>query len=299
MRRRVGVGVVTRRLQWLASLGLVAVLGIGAATALAPSASAKARPRHHHRPVAVTATATAPVSTASFTFTASVSGLSKSLGTIAVSGSGAVDLANDAGSLSVTLPASLAKLIPGGSGGSEVVNVVLSGGTIYVEVPSLATLLGSPWISLALPSSATSAIPGVFTTVGGALGDVNEILAFAQAHHATVQSLGSSTVDNTSVTGSRITAHVKRLNIGATLWANTSDQLVQATLNGTFGSARHSASISAVVNFSGYDAPVTITVPPSSQVRAIPLSVVTGALGGLLPSAHLGLVHHKHSAKKG
>lgn len=249
-------------------------------------------------PVAVTATATTPVTTASFTFTASVSGLTKSLGTIAVNGSGQVDLAHDAGSLSVTLPASLAQLIPGGSGGSEVVNVVLSGGTIYVQVPSLATLLGSPWISLALPSSATSAIPGIFTTVGGALGDVNEILAFAQAHHATVQSLESSTVDGTSVTGSRITAQVKRLTIGATLWANASDQLVQASVNGTFGSARHSAGISAVVNFTGYDAPVTITVPPSSQVRAIPLSVVTGVLGGLLHGAHLGVLNHVHGAKK-
>ncbi len=299
MRRRVGVGVVTRRLQWLASLGLVATLGIGAATALAPSASAKARPRHHRAPVAVTATATAPVTSASFTFTASVSGLTKSLGTIAVSGSGQVDLANDAGSLSVTLPASVANLIPGGSGGSEVVNVVLSGGTIYVQVPSLATLLGSPWISLALPSSATSAVPGIFTTVGGALGDVNEIVAFAQAHHAKVTSLGSSTVDSTSVTGSQITAHVKRLNIGATLWANASDQLVQATVNGTFGAASHSGGISAVVNFSDYDAPVTITVPPSSEVKAIPLSLVTGVLGKLLPSTHLGLLHHGHAAKKG
>jgi hypothetical protein len=280
-------------LQWLASLGLVATLGIAATTALAPSASARAKPRHVHH--VVTAAATAPVTTASFSFTASINGLSK-LGAIALSGSGQVDLVNDAGSLSVTLPASISKLIPGGSGSPEVVNVVLSGGTVYVQVPSLATLLGSPWISLALPSSATSAIPGIFTTVGGALGDVNEILAFAQSHHASVHSLGSSTVDGTSVTGNSVTAHVKGFGLTATLWANSSDQLVQATVTGTGKGARH-LGVSAVVNFSDYDAPVTITVPPSSEVRAIPLSVVTSVLGGLLHSSHLGGLHHGHGAK--
>ena len=288
--RHAGVGVVTRRVKWLASLGMVAVLGIGAATALAPSAFARPRPRHVHVHTA-SVTATAPVTTASFNFTASVSGLSKGLGTISFSGSGQADLVNDAVSVSVTLPASVAKLIPGGSGGSEVVNAVLSGGTVYVNVPSLATLLGAPWISVALPSSATSAIPGIFTEVGGALGNVNEIVAFAQSHHASVRSLGSSMVDGTSVTGDRITAHVKRLNLVATLWANSSGQLVQAEVAGGLG-AGHRIGFSAVVDLSGYGAPVSITAPPSSQVRAIPLSVVTSVLGGLLKSAHLG-----HGAK--
>ncbi len=164
---------------------------------------------------------------------------------------------------------------------------MLSGGTIYAQIPSLATLLGEPWVSVALPSSATSAIPGIFTTVGGALGDVNEIVTFAQAHHAKVHSLSSSTVDGTSVTGNRITAHVKRAALVATLWANSSGQLVQARMSGGLAGG-HRVGISAVVDFTGYDAPVTITVPPSSQVRAIPLSLVTSALGGLF-----------HGAKKG
>ena len=108
------------------------------------------------------------------------------------------------------------------------------------------------------------------------------------SHHAAVHSLGSSTVDNTSVTGSRITAHVKGLNIAATLWADSSNRLVQASVRAT---THRSLGISAVVNFSGYGAPVTITVPPSSQVKAIPLSVVTTVLGGLL--------HHAHVARHG
>ena len=166
---------------------------------------------------------------------------------------------------------------------------MLSGGTVYAEIPSLSTLLGAPWISVALPSSATAAIPGVFTQVGGALGDVNEILAFAKSHHASVHSLGSSMVDGTSVTGDRVKAHVEGLNLVAASWADSSDRLVQATVG-----ARHGAfDISAVVNFTGYDAPVTITAPPPSQVKAIPLSVVTSVLGGLLDHAKLG----KHGGK--
>lgn len=274
------MGVVTRRVKWVASLGLVAALGVGAAAGFATSASA--RPRHVHT---TAATATAPVTTASFSFTVSVSGIAKGLGTISLSGTGEADLVNDGVSLSVTLPASVAALIPGGSAAPETVNAVLSGGIVYVDVPALDTLLGEPWISVALPSGANSAIPGIFTKVGGALGDVNEILAFARSHHASVHSLGSSMVDGTSVTGSRVSAHLKGLNLAATLWANSSDQLVQATVH----AGHRSLGISAVVNFTGYDTPVTITVPSSSEVRAIPLSVVTSVLGGLLSHAHLGL----------
>jgi hypothetical protein len=281
---RAGVAVVTRRVKWMASVGLVAALGIGTAGGFATSAAARTKPK----PVN-TAAAADPVTTASFNFKVSVSGIAKKLGTITLTGSGEVDLVNDAGSLSVTLPASVAKLIPGGSGGPEMINAVLSGGTVYVEVPALATLLGEPWISIALPSSATTAIPGIFTKVGGALGDVDEILAFARSHHASVHALGPSMVDGTSVTGSRVTAHLKAVKIAATLWANSSGQLVQAKL-----AAGHRAlGISAVVNFSSYDAPVTITVPPPSEVKAIPLSVITTVLGGLLNHAQLG----KHGGK--
>lgn len=257
---------------------------------LAPSASAKAK--HHVHVKTAPLTATAPVTTASFTFSVGVSGIGKSLGTINLSGSGQADLVNDAVSVSVTLPASVAKLIPGGSGGSETVNAVLSGGTVYVQIPSLATLLGEPWISLALPSSATTAIPGIFTTVGGALGDVNEILTFAQSHHAKVTSLGSSMVDGTSATGSQVSARVKGLKLSAILWANSSDQLVQAKVNAAVGAGHH-IGISAVVDLTGYGGPVTVTVPNPSDVRAVPLSVVTSVLGGLLHNVHLG-----HGAKK-
>ncbi len=283
--RRAGAGVVTRRVRWLASLGLVAALGIGSAAGVATGAAARTKPK----PVQ-SAVVSAPVTTASFSFTASVSGIVKHLGTVSLTGTGQADLVNDAVSLSVTLPASLSSLIPGGSATPEVVNVVLSDGTVYAEVPALATLLGAPWISVALPSSATTAIPGIFTQVGAALGDVNDILAFARAHHASVHSLASSTVDATSVSGSRINAHLKGLGIAATLWADSSGRLVQATVHAALGALHRGLVVSAVVNFTDYDAAVTVTPPPPSQVKAIPLSLITMFLGS---SLHLG-----HAATK-
>ena len=288
------MGVVTRRVKWLATVGLVVTLGVGAGVGIATSAGARPKPKVVH-----TATATAPVTSASFTFSVGVSGVA-GLGTITVNGTGQADLVNDAVSLSATLPASIAKLIPGGSATPQVVNAVLLGGTVYVEVPALATLLGAPWISVALPSSATSAIPGVFTEVAGALGNVNEILAFARSHHASVHSAGTSTVDGTSVTGSRVAAHGKGLSFSAILWANSAAQLVEAKVNAAVGGGRHRVGISAVVDLSAYDAPVTVTAPPSTQVRAIPLSLITGVLGTLFHGVHLGaLAGHGHGAKKG
>ena len=93
------------------------------------------------------------------------------------------------------------------------------------------------------------------------------------------------------MTGSRVTAHVKRLNLVATLWADSSDRLVQADVGAT---TRRGLDVSAVVNFTGYDATVTITVPSPSQVKAIPLSVVTSVLGGLFDHVKLG----KHGGRK-
>jgi hypothetical protein len=268
----------------LASVGLVAALGIGAAGGLATGAAARTSHGKSHGS-AVVAT---PVTTATFSFSVSISGLVKNGGAITLTGTGQADLVNDAVSLTVNLPAAVAALIPGGTAAPEVVNVVFSGGTVYANVPSLATLVGEPWISVALPSSATAAVPGIFNDVASALGNVNEILSFAKTHHAKVTSLGSSTVDETSVTGSQVSAHIKGVRVSATLWADASNRVVRATLGAAKGGARRGFAISATADFSGYGNPVTITVPPSSQVRAIPLSLITSVLGRFLHGAHLG-----------
>jgi len=102
--------------------------------------------------------AAGPVTTADISFSASLSGVTSS--PVTITGDGEADFTNDAVSLTVNIPGAVAQLIPGGSDSPEVVNAVLSGGTIYLEVPSLASLVGEPWISVALPTQVTSALPG-------------------------------------------------------------------------------------------------------------------------------------------
>jgi len=267
---------VRRRTKVLGSLGVVVALGVGSVALVGSSAAA--RPKKHAAPLAVAS----PASTVSFTFSARVGGLTKQA--VSLTGSGQADFVRDTLSATVEIPGSLARLIPGGSAGGEAVNLVLSGGTVYAEVPGLSTFTGTPWISVALPAAATSALPGIFTEVAGALGNVNEILSFATAHHATVTSLGPSTVHGTAVTGDQVTARYDGVRIGARLWTATSGDLVQAVVG--IGQGAH--GVTATVNLSGYGAPVTITAPSPAQVKAIPLSLVESVLGGLMSKVHLG-----------
>jgi len=274
---------VTRRMKVLGAAGLVVVMAAVAGGGLATGAFARAKKPVHTLPVSGP-----PVTTASFTFSATVRGLIRRAGPMTLTGSGEADFTNDAVSASITLPAALAARLPGGATSSAVVQAVLSGGTVYAEVPGLSTLVGEPWISVALPSSVTSGIPGAFSTVAAALGDVNEILNFASSKHAKVVSLGSSIVDATPVTGDRITGRIDGFGLNATVWANSAGQLVEATIGVAHGASANGLAISATVDLSGYGAPVTITVPPPSQVTAVPLSVVEQFLGGIFSKVHLG-----------
>jgi len=275
---------MTRRTKIFVASGVVLSMVAAAAGGLASGAFAGSKPRH--RPTVHTATASSsPATSVSFTFNASVQGLEKA-GTISVSGTGAVDFTTDALTASVVLPPALVEPFGGGSS-SLTVQVVLSGGTVYAEVPGLSGLLGKPWVAVALPSGVVSAIPGAFSEVGSALDDVGEILSFASGHHAQVMSLGSSTVNGTTATGNVVTVHLKGIGLSAQLWADSSGQLVQASITAGHGAV----GATATVDFSGYDAPVTITVPSSSEVASVPLSTVEQFLGPTLAKLHLSKLH--------
>ena len=257
--------------KWVACAGVAGVLGVGITGAVVSTAAASGSTK------VVTHKAVSPVTTADLSFNLSVSGVTTS--PVTITGNGEVDFTNDAASLAVTIPAALAEKIPGGSDAPETVNAVLSGGTIYLEVPSLASIVGEPWISVALPAKATSALPGGFTKVASVLGNVNAILTFAQKHHATVTSLGTATVDQVQATGSQIAAS-KTTKKGTTVtltgsvWADSSDRLVQGNVSVSGTAAKGTVGVTATVNLSGYGTPVTITVPPSSEVKPVPYSAV-------------------------
>ncbi len=131
--------------RWLATVGVVGALGVGATFGLVSAAGASSG-----RSSSVSNVVASPVTTASFSFSVSVSGLTPSA--VTVTGTGQADLTNNAASLAVNVPAVVAKLIPGGSASPEVINAVLSGDTIYLDIPSLASMVGVPWVSVALPS---------------------------------------------------------------------------------------------------------------------------------------------------
>ncbi len=86
--------------------------------------------------------------------------------------------------------------------------------------------------------------------------------------------------------------------ISATLWANSSDQLVQADLTASASTKKHQLGVTASLDLSGYGDPVTITVPPSSQVKAIPFATVESVIGSFLPGGGHG-GHHGHHPKHG
>ncbi len=258
--------------KWLATIGLVAAAGVGTTVGLVNGAGATSGTT-----ASISRAADSPVTTASFTFSASVSGVTTS--PVTVTGSGQADFTARAVSLTVSVPAVVAKLIPGGSDSPEVINAVLSGATIYLEVPSLASKVGAPWISVALSSKASSAVPVLFTKIASALGDVNAIVRFADAHHATVTSLGNAKIDGVRASGTKIVATRSNRSVTASIWADASDRLVQATATVTGTGTRGTLGLTATLDFAGYGSPVTIIVPKPSQVKVIPFSIVKMFLG--------------------
>jgi hypothetical protein len=257
-----------RRTRFLTMAGLTVSTVLAAVGGVAAGASARTIGTQQ------VSAASPAITSASFTFSVNLSGLGAHA--LSVTGAGQIDFVNDAVSTSIVLPPSVASLLPGGGGSSETVNAVLVGGTFYVEVPGLSGLSGTPWISLALPGGG---LGGSFSGIASALANVSQIVSFASSHHATVKPLPPSNVDNTAVTGNSITVGSGSIALEATLWANSSDQLVQGILNVGMGSG---PSLSARIDLSGYDAPVSIAAPPSSEVTPLPSSLVQPAMAGVI-----------------
>ncbi len=256
----------------------MAALGAGAVFGLVGNAGAASGR-------ATTASHVTGAPTASFNFSVSITGLTSSA--VTITGSGQADAATDAASLTVQLPAAVAKLLPGGTAAPEVVKAELVSDTAYLNVPGLSALVGKPWIAVSIPATDRSQVSGIFSKAASALGDVNAIIALAHSHHATVTSLGTSTVDGVTATGHKIVTTVAHGKAAVTgdLWADSSDRLVQADATVAVTTKKHHADITAALNLSHYGDPVTINAPPSSQVKVIPLSTVESFLGQDL---HLG-----------
>lgn len=277
MRRVVRTGAV------LAAAALVAGATWGGLAAGTPAGASPASPK-----------------TVSFTFTAGLAGVS-------VSGGGAVDLSARTAQAQVNVPAALASHLPGAGDAATAVDLVLSGGTLYVSYPGLAGVDGGrPWVSVAVPATIEKVATQVAPVLYQAATEVSEIVAFARAHGATVTPLGTAVVDGVTATGTQITATVSGLTaardtapapahragvrkiakalaqvvkqtslsggLTVDLWADAADHLVRLTAT--------AGGVSVQADLSGYGTPVSVTVPPPSATRPVPASVVAGVLGG-------------------
>ncbi len=262
---------------WAVCGALVAVLGLGVVGNSAGAAGSSAG----HPSGADVRPAASPLTTVGFQFQVTVDGLGT--GPVTVAGSGRADLPDGSASLTATLPGALAALLPGGVSTPETVRAVLTNGTVYLDVPSLASLVGKPWISVALPGRATAAIPGISSDSSSALGDVDAVVAFAAGHGAIVTSLGTHRVSGVRATGSQIVASVGDATEGASvtagLWANSSGDLVQATVSAQGTGSAATYGVSGSVDLRKYGAPVTISVPNSSKVVPVPFSLLENVLG--------------------
>lgn len=296
------------------------VLAMGAGTAMVLSvanvAGAAARPH-------LTGDSTAPTTVdVAFSVKASAPGA----GEQTVTGTAQVDLATEQAAATIALPAGLP-----GTSGATTAQAVVAGGTVYVSVPELSALLGSTWVSLAAPASDAGSVSSAFTQAASALGDAPGIVSTLVADGATATPLGTKTVDGQVETGTKVDISVAKLlsgsglsssavakasstvgsNIPVTLWAYADGRLAQVAVavNGTTSSG--SASVSLTADFSGYNTPVTITVPPASATH--PLSsgllkelapMVAGQLGVNASTSHVlshleGALLGRHAPRHG
>jgi hypothetical protein len=101
-----------------------------------------------------------------------------------------------------------------------------------------------------------------------------------------VTPLPTSTIDGVAATGNQIVVTHKRVTITASLWANASDQLIQANVTASGATKTKTIGVSAMVDLSGDGDPVTISAPPASQVKAVPFWTVASFIGMAFHHGH-------------
>ena len=280
----------------LAALG--GMWGVGVGVAGAQSAS-----RQH----VVTAAAGAIPTSVAATFEVTVG---RGGHTTTIRGSGQADLAHAALVGTVVLPA-MGHLLTT----PTPLTVELVGSTIYVKVPAQFARFvgGATWVSIAVPAAQAAHLGADFTAVATGLGDTDDILAL---HTGTLTPLGTKVIDGVTATGTRGNfpvaallaalpgvssslgtglSHLGTISLPLSLWAGPDGRLLQVTVADTLSTKGGPVTVSAEVDLSGYDSPVSIQPPPSGSVTALP-SGALGMLGGL--SGRAG-VHGSWSAHGG
>ncbi len=271
---------------------------------------------------ALGAAAASSAGATSVAFTVSASRATSSTTTTLVTGSGAVDLAHDTGRLTATVPA-VSGIVGGGNDTVNLVadnnslyvsSPALSSATgdvhwLKVTLPadsagpdsSTLAVLANPSQLLGLLSS----LGGQVTTVGNV--DLDGVPTTEYRTTVSVAELASRAgVTAGSTLGNRIAQVLGRMgntSVPVTAWVGTDGYVRQLSasldlsrltlgglagdvVNGTLGSStagKATTSTTVTVGFSHYNQPVTVTVPPASQVTDANgiVSTVKGAVSDL------------------
>jgi len=273
---------------------------------------------------ALGAAAASSAAATSVAFTVSATRASSSSTTTLLSGSGAVDLKQDVGQLTATVPA-LASLV---GSGNDSVDVVGDTGAVYVGSPALSSVTGDTrWLKVDLPqgsapSSADSATLGVLSnpsqllgllsSVGGQVTTVDnvDLNGVSTTEYRTTVTLSELASQAGVTAGSSLGAHVAKVlgqlgntTVPVTAWVGGDGYVRQLSasvdlsrltpaglagdlVNGSLGGStadRSTSSTTVTVGFSQYDQPVTVTVPPASQVTDVSgiVSSVRGAVADI------------------
>jgi hypothetical protein len=163
------------------------------------------------------------------------------------------------------------------------------GGSMYITVPSTLSGLagGAPVLSLPISAAEVGQVDVALDRSAVAL-TYAKVLLNDLAGHGAQRRAGTRTIDGVKVTGTRVGLTLDQLLkvspglspamigdlsmfgndiIPVTVWIDAKGRLKELTMSLTGkGSA---PSISGTVEFSDYNAPVTITAPPASSVKPV------------------------------
>ncbi len=217
-------------------------------------------------------------------------------GTERITGSGAFDYTTHDGSFSLNV-SSLASSL-----GTGTLNVVVAGGTAYVQLPPSLPSVGGKWVA-----ESSSSLSGSGNVLGGsAPGDPSELLSALQAAGAQVTNLGATQIGGTDVTEYLVNVDLSKLAsvagsgvsaqdvqsaeqaLGSStlpmhVWIDGSGRVRRLSMSFTVNPSSSGASTGGpgradiVFDITHYGVPVQVTPPPASEV--IPASELQGASG--------------------
>lgn len=175
-----------------------------------------------------------------------------------------------------------------GAAVSSVSQTIVTPSQTYSSLPlgplSLGALPGKRWLANPSPSG-KSADPTILSLINTSMpADPNSVLASLSTLHSSVRSMGRTTVDGTAVTEYSLVLRPVR-SAGCTisqfgdahplhLWLDSQQRARQIQAQFLFPTPSNgptrvpAATLTVTINYSDFGLPVTVTIPPVSQVES-------------------------------